>query len=349
MAEAIIKENGTCKAIIGTLMPNDLNIFEKGMKAACAEARKYLGATSPNPPVGAAALNASGEILAVAAHQRAGEAHAEAALLALCRQQGILDQVKTLCVTLEPCNHHGRTPPCTEAIIASGIKQIVIGTRDPNAHVKGGGIERLQEAGIEVITDLDEAECKILIHAFAYHAKTGLPWITVKRALTSEGSMIPPKGQKVFTSQASLTLAHRLRKKADAILTGSGTILADNPEFTVRHVSDHAGKQRYLGIMDRRKQVPESYAVAAQQRRFEPMVFDDIESAIKDLADKGVRDILVEAGPTLSKAVLDSHLWNMSVTIQQGNSDVTTVEFNTNNYMSFDSKNFNWENFLPNN
>lgn len=317
----------------------------KAMAAACAEARQWLGATSPNPAVGAAALDAKGTILALAAHQRAGEAHAEAALLNQCRR--ILDQVETLCVTLEPCNHQGRTPPCTDAIIKSGIKRVVIGTRDPNPHVPGGGIERLQQAGIEVISGVGESECRQLIHAFAYYAKTGKPWITIKRAINRDSSMLPPKDLKTFTSPSSLVLAHRLRKKADAILTGSGTIVADDPEFTVRHVPDYPGKRRFLAMMDRRKQVPESYINAARQRGFEPLIYDDIESALKDLAVKGVRDILVEAGPALSQTMLDSHLWNMSVTIQHADTDVIDVTFNPNDTLPFDSATFNWDSFLP--
>lgn len=328
-------------------MPSDSDIFEKGMKAACSEARKWLGATSPNPPVGAAALDGKGNILAVAAHQRAGEAHAEAALLALCREQEILNQVQTLCVTLEPCNHQGRTPPCTEAIIKSGIKLVVIGTRDPNPKVKGDGVERLQQAGIEVIIGMAEAECQQLILAFAYTAKTGKPWITIKRAINREGTMLPPNGFKTFTSEASLVLAHRLRKKADAILTGSGTILADYPEFTVRHVPDYPEKKRFLAIMDRQKRVPDSYLAGARQRGYEPILYDNLERALKDLAAKGVQDILVEAGPILSQAMLDYPLWNMSVTIQAGDTDSVAVTFNDKEFIPFDRAKFNWDFFLP--
>jgi diaminohydroxyphosphoribosylaminopyrimidine deaminase/5-amino-6-(5-phosphoribosylamino)uracil reductase len=328
-------------------MDTNKKVYEMGLKTACAEARKWLGTTSPNPPVGAAALDIAGKVLAVAAHQCAGEAHAEAALLAQLQKQGLLDQTRTLCITLEPCNHQGRTPPCTEAIIAAGIKRVVIGTSDPNPHVTGGGIERLQQAGIEAITGVAENECQQLIHAFAYNTKTGKPWITIKRAFNRDGSMLPPAGQKTFTSEKSLILAHQLRKKADVILTGSGTILADNPEFTVRHVPDYPSKQRFLAIMDRRKRVSQSYLDAARQRGFEPIIYGDIESAIKDLAAKGAQDMLVEAGPDLAKVVLDSHLWNMSVTIRSGDTDSTEVKFNPDSYIPFNADAFNWNMFLP--
>jgi diaminohydroxyphosphoribosylaminopyrimidine deaminase/5-amino-6-(5-phosphoribosylamino)uracil reductase len=317
------------------------------MRRACAEARQWLGATSPNPPVGAAIMDSNGHILAVAAHRRAGGPHAETEVIDLCRTQNKLEQAHTLCVTLEPCNHHGRTPPCTDMIIASGIKHVVIGARDHNPHVKGGGIERLQQAGINVTSGIDEEECQQLIHAFAQTTQNGQPWITIKRAISSNGSMIPPTGEKTFTSLASLKLAHRMRKKADAIITGSGTILTDNPLFTVRHVKDHTDKRRWLAILDRRGRVPETYIAAARGRGLDTLIYKDIKAAVIDLMARGAQDILVEAGPTLSQAMLDSHLWTMSVTIHQANSDSVNVDFNTHGALPFATDHFNWDAFLP--
>ncbi|MDX2028725.1 MAG: bifunctional diaminohydroxyphosphoribosylaminopyrimidine deaminase/5-amino-6-(5-phosphoribosylamino)uracil reductase RibD [Alphaproteobacteria bacterium] len=319
--------------------------LKKAMSQACAEARKWLGATLPNPPVGATVLDAEGNILAVAAHKCAGEAHAEAALLELCAAQNLLPKIHTLCVTLEPCNHQGRTPPCTEAIIRTGIKHVVIGTRDPNPNVQGGGLEHLKQAGIDVTTGVQEEECCQLIHAFAYHATTGQPWITVKRAISRDGSMIPPPGQKTFTSQESLRLAHRLRKKTDAILTGSGTILADNPLFTVRHVADHPGKRRWLGILDRRGRVPDAYLKASHERGLDTLIYQDINVALEDLTRRGAEDILVEAGPALSQAILDSGLWMMSMTIHQGNPDRVETRLNPAANLPFTAENL--EAFLP--
>jgi diaminohydroxyphosphoribosylaminopyrimidine deaminase / 5-amino-6-(5-phosphoribosylamino)uracil reductase len=316
------------------------------LQIACAEARKWLGATSPNPPVGAVAVDNEGNVLAIAAHHHAGEAHAEAALIENCRANGTLSKIHTLYVTLEPCNHHGHTPPCTEAIIKSGIKHVIIGTHDPNPHVKGGGMERLREAGINV-TCIDDEECKQLIHAFVFHAQTGKPWITVKRAITREGSMIPPKGQKTFTSKDSLVLAHRLRKKADAIITGSGTVLADNPLFTVRHVTDFKDKRRWLAILDRRGRVPKSYTDAAHNRGLDTLIYKDLDAAIADLTAKGAQDILVEAGPTLSQVMLDSQLWTMSVSIQKGDPDVVAVDFNARETIPFAPEKFRWDYVLP--
>lgn len=319
----------------------------EAMRLACNEALRYLGATSPNPPVGAAALDENGVVLAVAAHQQAGTPHAEAALLGLCRQQGILNRLHTLCVTLEPCNHHGRTPPCTEAILAADIRHVVVGTRDPNPHVTGHGIEWLRQSGLDVTVGVEEERCRQLIYAFGYSVTQGRPWVTVKRALDPQGSMIPPAGQKTFTSPESLRLAHRLRKRSDVILTGSGTILADIPAFTVRHVQDHPGKRRWLAILDRRCRVPKSYLEKSVARGFEPVLYQDLQEVLRDLGQRGAREILVEAGPQLSQAVLDSDLWAMDIVLHQGAPDWVDVRFNSQMAFSFNKAAWHWDNLLP--
>ncbi len=317
------------------------------MSIACAEARKWLGATSPNPAVGAVALDNKGAILALAAHHRAGWMHAEAQLLQACASGRLLRRVHTLCVSLEPCNHFGRTPPCTDAIIRAGIQSVVVGVRDPNSAVKGGGIEHLQQAGIDVILGVAENECQQLIHAYAYHARTGKPWITIKRAFDRNGSMIPPAGQKTFTSPESLRLAHRLRKKADAIITGSGTILADNPEFTIRHVADHPEKKRWLAILDRRGRITGNYLASAKQRGLIPVIYKDIEAALTDLIAKGTQDILVEAGPVLSQAMLDVGLWTMKIDIRQGDTDDVQTSFNPAEAQNIGAEEHNLDLMLP--
>lgn len=303
-----------------------LTVSVAALGAACAVARRWLGATPPNPPVGAAALDAAGNLLGVAAHQRAGEGHAEALLLQQLRTAGMLAQVQTLCVTLEPCNHHGRTPPCCEAIIAAKIPQVVIGAHDPNPHVAGGGAARLRAADV-IVTELNDPECQAVLYAFKHSVTTGRPWVTVKRAFTAAGSMVPPLGQKTFTSPEALRLAHQLRRRADAILTGSGTVLADNPDFTVRHVPDHAGKTRLLAILDRRRRVPPDYLAAAAQRGLQPILYDSLDAAIADLGRRQCRDVLVEAGSELSAAVLASDYWCQEVRIQQALPDSVTVRY----------------------
>lgn len=296
-------------------LPDDW--LAQGMRRACREARCWLGATAPNPPVGAVALDGVGQVLAVAAHQRAGQAHAEALLLERLRAQGLLEKTHTLCVTLEPCNHHGRTPPCADAIIAAGIRHVAVGVRDPNPQVSGGGVEHLRNSGVVVTLGVEELLCQQLLYAFSYRVTQGRPWLTVKRAFDCHGSMIPPAGQKTFTSPSALRLAHQLRKRADAVLTGSGTILADNPCFTVRHVQDYKGKQRVLAILDRRRRVPTAYLAAAAARGFVPVLYDDLTAALDGLARRGALDVLVEAGLELSRAILATDLWTQNVTIEQ--------------------------------
>jgi len=321
--------------------------LSRAMRVACEESRKWLGATSPNPPVGAAALDEAGNVIAIAAHHHAGEDHAEAALLKLCRAQNILSKIHTLCVTLEPCNHHGRTPPCSEAIIDAGIKRVVIGAHDPNPHVKGGGAERLRQAGIDVSEGVEKESCLRLIHAFDFFVRTGKPFVTVKRAFDEQDSMIPPGGQKIFTSQESLILAHRLRKKADAIITGSGTILADNPSLTVRHVPDYPGKRRILAIFDRRKRVPKEYIEQAAMRGLDAVFYDDLNKCIENLTARGVRDILVEAGPALSDFILASPYWAMKVDIHKAAQDRVKTEFNKDIKLPFNINGLHLNSLLP--
>lgn len=329
-------------------MPINESHLRSALEAAIASARRFVGATAPNPPVGAAALDPHGEILSVQAHERAGTAHAEAKVLADLRERGLLDRLDTLVVTLEPCNHQGRVGPCTEAILkarslahqagGAGLRSVVFGTIDPNPRVAGQGAERLRQAGIQVREWDPAGECRELIRSFEHWITTGLPWVVVKTARTREGSMIPPAGQKTFTSPQSLRLAHELRRRADAIVTGSGTILADRPEFTVRHVPDHdfivkGLKKRKLVVLDRRGRTPPDWIRAAEARGFEVLIRTNYEEALIELGKLGVLEALIEAGPELSAFVLQSPLWpgqsplwNEHVLITQGNPDQVAIE-----------------------
>lgn len=241
-------------------------------------------------------------------------------------------------VTLEPCNHTGRTPPCADAILNTPARQLWIGIRDPNPAVPGGGAARLAAGGLVVrfIEALEEASsatlasaARRLIGPFAKRARTGLPWVTVKQALDRSGGMAPPPGLKTFTSDASLEFAHALRRRADAILTGSGTVLADEPEFTVRRVPDFPGKRRQLVILDRRDRVPQAYLRVATERGFEVSVDGSLTRALERLGGAGALEVLVEAGPALTGAILDSELWDERVLIRQsphhGGEDVISI------------------------
>ena len=294
------------------------------MKLALSEAQKFEGATAPNPPVGCVLLDKDGNVLSVAAHQKAGTFHAEALAIKQCGERNL---IHTVVVTLEPCNHTGRTGPCTEAILSTSAKNVWIGMSDPNPHVAGGGADRLRKAGLNVqfLNEADAPKLKLdlqrLIAPFTKRAKQGLPWVTIKQAINTQGSMIPPAGQKTFTSQSSLILAHQLRRRAGAIITGSGTVLADDPHFTVRLVEDFANKQRRLVLFDRRRRIPQAYLDAATSRGFKISFADDLLVTLKHLSEQGALEVLVEAGPSLTQSFLDSNLWHEHVLITKGDPD----------------------------
>lgn len=302
--------------------------LEAAFARALVAAQEFEGATAPNPPVGCVILDAQGRELAVAAHQKAGQPHAEALAIQKCREAGTGDRIHTLIVTLEPCNHHGRTPPCCDAILSTPAKHIWIGTVDPNPTVQGKGADRLQAAGLDVKFWPDREMANRLIAPFAKLRSTGLPFVTVKQALSRDGSMIPPAGQKTFTSQSSLVLAHKLRKRADAILTGSGTVLADASLFNVRHVPDFPGKRRKLVLLDRRQRVSDSYRVGARGRGFDVVSAQSIEQALEIMGAVGALELLVEAGPQLTHSILASKLWDEHVIIQEtaGEDEISILE-----------------------
>ncbi len=302
---------------------------------AIERAAFYEGATSPNPPVGAAAIDANGRVISVQAHEMAGTAHAEANVIADLATRSLLREAQALVVTLEPCNHQGRTPPCTQAIIESGIREVWFGAHDPNPRVKGAGAEALRQAGVQVFLCPDSEiskKCASLIRAFSHWARTGVPWVTLKTAHLgsySENlqSMIPPPDSKTFTSAQSLRLAHELRRRSPAILTGSGTITADSPEFTVRYVKDHDlylkhVKKRRLVVMDRSSKTPATWIHEANARGFEVWVKKDLRAALLELGKEGITECLIEAGPRLTSAVLSQGLWNEHVIIIRPNENL---------------------------
>lgn len=313
-------------------MSLDFTKINIAMNAAIESARQYVGATHPNPSVGAAALDSHGNLIAVAAHKRAGQAHAERELIKRLIEMNRLSECETMVVTLEPCSHHGKTPPCVDALIEQKqIKRVIYGQKDCNPKVSGQGHLALEQAGKEVICyeEYQFADSEILesirrLNAPFFHwIKTGLPYVIVKVAINREDSMIPPKGQKTFTSEDSLIIAHLLRRESGAIITGSGTVLADQPEFTVRHVPDHeSAPRRELVVIDRRGRVTDpKYTVGV-----------DYLSELKRLGKQGVTQVLVEAGPVLTQAVFECGIWNESVIIRQAKvvGEPDRIEIKTN-------------------
>lgn len=204
---------------------------ERFMARALELAAKATGRTHPNPMVGAVIVK-DGHIIGEGFHHKAGEAHAEVNAL---QQAGDEAKGATLYVTLEPCAHYGKTPPCAKRVIEAGIQRVVIGVVDPNPLVGGKGIEMLREAGITVSTGILTSECAKLIEGFLTYIKTGRPFVTLKSAMSLDGKIATRTGHSQWiTNETARQDGHRLRATHDVILTGIGTILSDNPSLNCR-------------------------------------------------------------------------------------------------------------------
>ena len=202
------------------------------MLRALALAALGEGRTSPNPLVGAVVLDASGQLVGESFHPRVGEPHAEVGALA---QAGERARGGTLVVTLEPCCHHGRTPPCCEAVISAGITRVVVAISDPDPRVAGTGLARLRHAGLEVICGVAESEARQQNRAFLHRVTTGRPWGVFKWAMSLDGRTALPNGQSQWISgPAARQWVHGLRACCDAVIVGGGTVRADNPLLTSR-------------------------------------------------------------------------------------------------------------------
>jgi diaminohydroxyphosphoribosylaminopyrimidine deaminase / 5-amino-6-(5-phosphoribosylamino)uracil reductase len=225
----------------------------KYMKEAIRLAAKGLGRTSPNPVVGAVIVR-HGKIIASGYHKKAGLNHAEVEALSMIGGKGRPDD--TLYVTLEPCNHHGKTPPCTEAILRSGIRNVVTGMSDPNPSVAGGGAEFLKKKGVRVSSGVLEAECRRLNEGWLKFISTGRPFVIAKSAVTMDGWTATSKGHsKWITSDRSRNFVHRLRDRVDGIMVGVGTIISDDPSLTAR-LKDGKGRDPVRIIVDTHLRMP---------------------------------------------------------------------------------------------
>jgi diaminohydroxyphosphoribosylaminopyrimidine deaminase / 5-amino-6-(5-phosphoribosylamino)uracil reductase len=211
--------------------------FDRMMMQRCLTlARQALGRTSPNPLVGSAIVQ-DGTIIGEGFHPGAGQPHAEVFAL---RQAGEKALGATLYVNLEPCNHYGRTPPCSEAIIQAGIKKVVVGMIDPNPLVAGKGIQRLEAAGIETVVGVEEAECRQLNQGFIHRITAKKPFGILKYAMTLDGKIAATTGHSAWiSSPESRQIVHQLRSACDAIIVGGSTVRQDNPHLTTHGLSDH--------------------------------------------------------------------------------------------------------------
>ena len=206
--------------------------WQPWMARALQLAALAQGRTSPNPLVGAVVLDADGQLVGEGFHARAGGAHAEVGALAQAAERA---RGGTLIVTLEPCCHHGRTPPCSQAVLAAGIVRVVLAMADPNPLVAGGGIARLRAAGLEVIEGVMEAEARQLNRAFLHRIATGRPLGILKWAMSLDGRTALPNGVSQWISGPDARAwVHRLRARCDAVIVGGGTVRADDPLLTSR-------------------------------------------------------------------------------------------------------------------
>ena len=203
----------------------------------CRElAQQAAGKTAPNPLVGSVIVQ-DGAVIGEGFHPGAGQPHAEVFAI---RTAGDRTQGATLYVNLEPCNHTGRTPPCTEAIMAAGIARVVVGMVDPDPRVAGGGIERLRQAGIEVTVGVDEAACQKLNEAFSYGILQQRPFGILKYAMTLDGKIATASGHSAWvTGPDSRTWVHQLRSRCDAVIVGGQTVRQDNPRLTSHGQGEH--------------------------------------------------------------------------------------------------------------
>lgn len=206
----------------------------KYMERAIALAKKGTGFTSPNPLVGAVIVK-DGRIIGEGYHEKYGELHAERNAIANCLVRGENPEGAAIYVTLEPCCHYGKTPPCTEAIIAHKLAKVIIGSRDPNPLVSGKGAKILRDAGIEVTEDFMKEECDAINPVFFHYIKTGRPYVIMKYAMTMDGKIATYAGEsKWITGEAARAKVHEDRHKYTGICVGVGTVLADNPLLTCR-------------------------------------------------------------------------------------------------------------------
>ncbi|MEP7123724.1 MAG: bifunctional diaminohydroxyphosphoribosylaminopyrimidine deaminase/5-amino-6-(5-phosphoribosylamino)uracil reductase RibD [Byssovorax sp.] len=305
------------------------------MRRALDEARRSV--PSPNPPVGAVVVGPNGDVAAQSFHERAGEPHAEIAALAAAGAQA---QGGTLYVTLEPCNHTGRTPPCVDAILQAGIARVVIGSLDPNPGVAGGGAQRLVDAGVKVDVGVAGAEARTLIAPWTKYITEGLPHVALKLALSLDGRIATRSGaSKWVTGPEARAKVQELRARHDAVAVGIGTALADDPRLTVRDTALLPGGRHPVRVVfDSRLRVPLNSRLVQTSRDIATWVLAgndapesaeqalvdagcavvrvpnsaegrvDVGAALRLLASQGIVSLLVEGGAELAGSLLATRL-----------------------------------------
>ena len=288
--------------------PSDISA---AFSRALALAEQAIGLTDPNPRVGCVILSADGRVLGAGHTQAAGQAHAEIMALRDAATRGHDVRGATAVVTLEPCSHHGRTPPCCDALINAGIARVVAAAEDPNPQVAGRGLARMRAAGVEVAlagAEIAQATAELNIGFFS-RMKRGTPFVRMKTAISLDGRTAMPDGRSQWiTGEAARTDGHAWRRRAGVILTGIGTVLADDPRLDVRLVP--TSNQPLRVVLDPRGRLPASARILLPpgETRIIGPGRAHLPDLLKELGREGINELHVEAGPTLSGAFLDAGL-----------------------------------------
>lgn len=302
------------------------------VRRALRLARRGLGRTHPNPPVGAVVVK-RGEVVGEGWHRRAGEPHAEAEALA---RAGDRARGSTLYCTLEPCTVEGRTPACAPAVAEAGVRRVVLGSVDADSRVRGGGIRALRRRGLDVSTGVETEACDELLRFYQHHRITGRPWVRLKLAASLDGRIALANGaSKWITGSAARSLVHRWRDELDAVCVGVGTVRADDPSLDCRR---SRGRDPIRVIVDSRLRTsPEARCLsvgtgatwvvttrAASKRRADRLnaagaevvsvarrdARVDLKAMLRALGRRGVTSLLVEGGGTLAASLLRRGLVN---------------------------------------
>ena len=276
------------------------------MRAALAEARKGLGKTGPNPAVGAV-ISKKGKILAVGWHRGAGKPHAEIEALGNLKNP-TRARGASLHVTLEPCSTHGRTPPCTEAIIQAGFARVVFGATDPNPKHAGRAKEILEDVGIQTLGGVLGEECALLNRAWNKWIATGLPFVTAKAGMSLDARIASPPDRRWITSEAARRDAMRLRAECGAVLVGAETVRTDNPQLTIRGL--RVTEQPLRAVWSRSGQIPNDCHLLTDEHRDRTIIYKgkSLATVLQELGKRGVQHVLIEGGGKTLGEALDRRL-----------------------------------------
>lgn len=280
------------------------------MRRALELAERGRYSVSPNPMVGCVLVR-DGEVIAEGWHQRAGEPHAEIKALQSCDDPG----GATMYITLEPCVHHGRTPPCTNVILDAGVKDVVIATSDPHNIVNGRGIEQLRAAGVRVETDVLSSEARRLNEKFLHSVTAHMPFVCLKAGMTLDGKLATvSRESRWITSEAARQKSLELREEYDAILVGGGTVRDDDPQLTRRLGWNKSITPWTRVVLDRDNQVPPIARVLTDGGATLHLTRDvDLEELLRDLCRRGVQSVIVEGGSLIHAEFIRRRLWQKMI------------------------------------